>query len=108
MSKNKYIRLKKQYLHSKTKIYISRFNGEVDSWEVFPDIRSQCHKKISSKQEKSFFIQHENEYKEYGLKLRRRRSANNLFDSWDDLPSYVYKNRKSWKQSTKRKNQYYK
>ena len=30
-------------------------------------------KKISTKQEKSYFIMHNNEYKEYGLKLRKRR-----------------------------------
>ena len=108
MSKNKYQQLKNQYKNSKIRTYTRWSNGNIEEYEIFPSVRSCVHKNFSTKQEKSYFIMHENEYKKYGLKLRRRRSPSNLVDSWDDLVTYVYKNKKSWKQGTKRRNQYYK
>jgi len=77
-------------------------------YKMYPNVKSSCHKAFSLKQERSFFLMHSIEYREYNLKLRQKRSANNLPDPWDDYPSYVYKNAKSWKQGTKRSNQYYK
>lgn len=104
MSKNK--KLKAQYRDS----YIEYrfFIGEFLEYEILPNVKSNVHKKFSTIQEKSLFEKHENELKEYGINIRRRRSKSNIPNPWDDYPSYVYKNRKSWKSSTKRSKQYYK
>ena len=75
---------------------------------TYPNMRSGCHKHFSTKQEKSFYIMHQIEYKDYPLRMRSKRSSSSLAEPWDDFPSYVYDKRKSWKHNSKRKNQYYK
>jgi hypothetical protein len=101
-------KIKEQYRNSYIEHYTRYFCDEMLDREIFPNIKSGVHKKFSNIQEKSFFELHENELKEYGFSIRRRRSNKSLPDCWDDYPSYVYKNKKSWKKSTKRCNQYYK
>lgn len=103
---NKYKKLKKQYRNS----YIKEcfFIGYLMDNEIYPNMRNNSFKNFSTKQESSFFLLHENENKEYNIKLRRRRSDKNLPNSWDDYPSYTYKLGKSWKHNSKRVKQYYK
>lgn len=99
-------KLKEQYRNSYTETYFFIFE-EIER-EVLPNVKSSVHKNFSTIQEKSLFELHENELKEYGFHIRRRRSKSSLANPWDDYPSYVYKNKKSWKSSTKRRKQYYK
>ena len=106
MSKNK--KLKEQYRNSYIESYYRAWADETFEYKIYPNVRSSCHRQFSTLQERAFFEQHENELSEYGFNIRRRRSKSTLPNSWDDLPSYVYKNAKSWKSSTKRRKQYYK
>ncbi len=77
-------------------------------YDFYPDIRNSWHKHFSTLQEKSLYLIHQAEYqKEYGIKLRGKRSPRSLPDAWDDLPSDVTSN-KCWKDRTKRKRQYFK
>ena len=76
-------------------------------WEVYPSIRSGIHKRFSTKQEKSFYLMHLAECKEYPVKLRASRGKA-LANPWDDYPSFVYDLAKSWKHNSKRRYQYYK
>lgn len=63
----------------------------------------------TNKQEASFYEQHESEYKiEFGLKLRCKRSPNFISKRWDTKNRCTLQKAKNWKDSTKRKNQYYK
>lgn len=71
-----------------------------------PHRHNFCCRRFSTKQEKSCAQMHEIEYKDYGLKIRCRRS-NNLIDAWEDIPSFVYRGERDWKRSSKRKNQYF-
>lgn len=104
--KNK--KLKKQYRNYYINKSFSTYLDEIYEYEVYTDVRSQSHKRFSKKQEKSLYVMHELEYRrEYNLKMRRKRSARNLAEPWDDYPSYVLDAVKSWKHSTKRKKQYY-
>lgn len=99
-------KLKEQYRNSYIKTYFFIFR-EIEQ-EILPNVKSKSFKKFSNIQEKSLFELHEKELKDYGFHIRRKRSKSSLANSWDDYPSYVYKNKKSWKSSTKRSKQYYK
>lgn len=114
--KNKHEKKKEQYRDSFVQDYIPLYKmrsslgleTRIEESTDFPNLREGCHKRFSVIQEKSLFLMHELEYaREYNLKLRRRRSSKSLPDPWDDYPSYVWDLQKSWKHSTKRKNQYY-
>jgi hypothetical protein len=111
--KNRYEKRKEQFRNSYREEYsitsASTGKERVYSYECYPFLRNYCFKRFSTKQERSLFLMHELEYeKEYGLKLRRRRSPKNLPNSWDDIHTSVRDTEKSWKHSTKRKRQYYK
>lgn len=108
---------KEQYRNSFVQSYIPLYSMrkglgmdlKMEESMDLPNLRAGCHKKFSVIQEKSLFLMHEYEYaKEYGLKMRRKRSTKGLPDPWDDLPSFVWDLQKSWKHSTKRRRQYYK
>lgn len=103
MNRNK--KIKQQYRNS----YKSESFFLKDYYfDIYPNVRSGCHKKFSKQQEKSHFQMHSLEYKrEYGLKIRGKR-AGGLAECWDDYPSYVCEMGKSWKHNSKRKTQYYK
>lgn len=76
-------------------------------WQIYPNVRSSMFKEFSTHQERSFYLLHVIEYKNYPLKIRVARGAG-LPHVWDDFPSYVYKVAKSWKHNSRRQHQYYK
>lgn len=63
----------------------------------------------SNKREAALYSAHKQEYAtEYKLKLRSKRSHRILASPWNEEPSSFMDKTKSWKDSTKRKKQYYK
>lgn len=78
----------------------------------YPNARDHTfRRKLRSKQEKTMYIAHYDEYvknSEYKVRLRARRSSRNLTCCRSDKRSSLYSSAKSWKTSTKRKSQYYK
>lgn len=94
-------KLKRHYLQSVRNSQNDYF------WKIYPEVRSAHFKKFSNQQERSFYLLHVIEYKDYPLKLRVARGTG-LPQVWDDLPTYVYKVAKSWKHNSKRAHQYYK
>lgn len=102
-------RLKSYYATSHEVTWFHNFGDESSKYEFtsYPDIKNHCFRSFSTLQERSLFVMHTIEHKrEYGLKLRGKRSARNLPDSYDDLHSNVY-NEKCWKNRSKRKRQHY-
>jgi hypothetical protein len=108
IKEHKYKKIKIQFKSAYKEEEEYFFIDKIFEYIIYPNKKSGYHRKFSTKQEKSFHSLHCIEYKEYGLKLRGRRSSNNLADPWDDYPSYHHKQAKSWKHNSKRKNQYYK
>ncbi len=99
-------KLKEQYRNESIKR--THFLSMFSDWAHFPNMRNHCFRGFSTKQERTFYIMHSNEYGlEYGLKLRAARSANNLPDSWDDLHAFGYERAKSWKHNSRRNKQYF-
>ena len=95
-------KLKSQYQQSVKKPHPKDY-----FYKRFPNVKSVYHKKFSTQQEKSFYLMHYIEYRDYPLKLRVARGPG-LAEAWDDLPAYVYKVTKSWKHNSRRQHQYYK
>ena len=94
--------LKEQYqLSVKTK---STWFGQFDHHFIYR--RDNICRSFSTKQEKSYALLHETEYKCYGLKVRNKRGGN-LPSDWEDLPSFVYRGERDWKRNSKRKHQYF-
>lgn len=82
--------------------------GFLDEYKIFVNVNSSSIKRFSTYKEKSDAIIHKYEYSfDYDIKIRAKRSTA-IANPWDDYRSYVYKNEKSWKHSTKRKKQHYK
>lgn len=98
----KNLKIKEQYRNSYEVVFIH--------WVAmrYPNMRSRCHRKFSTKSERAINIHHMREhfkdYGEYGFKIRGRRMGE-LPDYRDDLRSSIWDLR-SWKDRTKRKNQY--
>lgn len=66
-------------------------------------------KLYSNKKEAALFSAHKQEYgNEYKLKLRSKRSNRILAKPWNEEKTSFLDKTKSWKDSTKRKKQYYK
>lgn len=74
----------------------------------YPNMRSKCHKKFSTRSELSMnTLAHKElhkDYHQYGLKIRAKRLGA-IPNPWDDLPTDVW-SMKSWKDRSKRKKQY--
>lgn len=109
MKKNKEKRLFKQKSnHNFVNVGFYRFFSSdfVDGysyWEI------DCHsffRSIKTIQEKRMWIAYEDEFKENGLNIRRRKRSNkSLIDSWDDI-NFSQNNSSSWKYRTKCKKQW--
>ncbi len=110
--KHKNQKLKKQFKNSYLEIYdIKILDKDIieRTYKNYPNLRDYMFRHLSTKQERSLYLMHEHEYfKEYNLKLRKKRSARQLPTEYDDIRSFVKKSSASWKHSTKRRTQYYK
>lgn len=93
-------KLKPQY-----RIQIQYYRGSVARL-IYPLVRSGTHKRFSTKQERSCYFLHIIECRGYPIKLRVARGTG-LAEPWDDYPSYLDKEAKSWKHNSKRSKQYF-
>ena len=117
LKSHKGLGLKEQYRNTHTSAQLSiricsdgSYSEKTDDgWEIYPSMRSSCHRSFSTKQEASEYEINKIEYfREYGIFLRSKRSNKSLPDAWDDLTSFVWSKRNSWKRNSKRSSQYYK
>lgn len=67
-----------------------------------------CGKIYSDKKEAALFTEHKKLEREYGLKLRYKRSNRKLAEPWNEVPSSFQSKKKCWKDNSKRRKQYYK
>jgi hypothetical protein len=89
---------------------------ETATSEFYPNISKQgfagqgLYSKVdNNKAESSLNNMHIMEYgEEYNFKVRGKRSAKNLSPKWETRNRCIMEKEKCWKDSTKRKNQYYK
>ncbi len=58
--------------------------------------------------EAALFSEHKALEREYGLKLRYKRSNRQLAKPWEEVPSSYKDKKKCWKDNSKRRKQYYK
>ena len=95
-------KLKEQFRNS----YVLSYNGRYD-YTVFPNLKNHIFKiKIKTKQELSISCLHSIELIEYNVKIRRKKSS--IPTSYDDIKTSVLNTKKSWKNNSKRKNQWFK
>lgn len=74
--------------------------------EDYPNLKSASFKHFSTKQEKSKALIDIIEYKEFGLKVRQKRSSG-LANPYDDYVGTIWNTRKSWKHKSKKRKQYF-
>lgn len=101
---NKKTKIQAEKVKSQYRSEQNNKNGNV----VYPNLRSQSHKKFSTTQERALYSQHMIEHQKGGMvKLRAKRSTKSLANPNDDYATNLHSIR-SWKDKTNRQNQYYK
>ncbi|SHH55834.1 hypothetical protein [Ferrimonas marina] len=74
---------------------------------IHPDLRTNCHKRFSTLQERRWNLAHQPELQAYRTAIRGRRYHKSLPNSnWDFYPS-VLDTMTSWKHNSKRRKQWY-
>lgn len=80
-------------------------------WLVNPDFKNRKrysgYRHMRTTSEKKNFIAHTDLSKEYGVKLRRKRSPRSLIDAYDDIHIKCYET-KSWKKNYRNNKQWQK
>lgn len=105
----------KSVYKKKTHHYINVYSGDEHSHTSYPSNKNTsswnmfvCGKIYSDKREATQYEDHKPLEKEYGLKLRAKRSKRILAAPWEEVYSSFHEKKKCWKDNSKRKNQYYK
>lgn len=101
MNKNK---IKKQYIKEKTQLRIcGLILKDVYVYKYAKSLNIKHFSMISEKRHsEGAKVDYKNDYK---VRIRGKRFGA-LIDCWDEQPSDVYDNRKSWKSNSKRKKQW--